>query len=423
MSFTFREPGKFWRETAAVTVAAAAAGAAAPIVAPLLGAALPIEAAAGAAALFGGSIAAALTRMRPLSTLLRGVIGVFGGGLAAMGFAALATRFGLGFSGLLAGGALGGLALGTLLASDDDGQGRGAQQSFGVLLAMATGTIGAAAIAQIAAFTSAEGTSAVAAGATMAGALGLWVAAAAGLRRVERVRDELLVRADALAAALADPVKARLVEGIATFHEIEAALLKDELMGPATLDEARKNARALLGAVVETATTWMQIHDDLGSPRLASIEDRLKDLAAKEAATTDAVTLSHLARAGQALNAQKSAIEGLRVGRERAEAAVDAQTALLERLRLAVAQHRASDRERFAVELSAVSDQVSRLSDDLESISAAIAEAEAFPDRRLLADLERVGRRALHSVDAPKEGENEHQAEVVELDVAAARRR
>jgi hypothetical protein len=68
---------------------------------------------------------------------------------------------------------------------------------------------------------------------------------------------------------------------------------------------------------------------------------------------------------------------------------------LLERLRLAVAQHRVSDRERFFVELTAVAEQAGRLSDDLDALASAVAEAEALADRRALADIERGARRAL----------------------------
>ena len=184
-------------------------------------------------------------------------------------------------------------------------------------------------------------------------------------------------------------------------------------MSTETAGEAKRQARLLVESMLETAHTWKQIHGDLSSPRLRGIEDKLVDLEKRASETTDAVTQGHLQRAAQALRAQKAAIDGLKVGCARAEAAIDAQVALLERLRLAVAQHRVSDRERFAVEVSAVADQVSKLSDDLESLSAAIAEAESLADRRVLADLERLGRKALTQLDDVKvEATVEEKAEV-----------
>src|SRR5688572_11419744 len=110
MSFNFRDAPAFWRETLAVTGGAVVAGATLGVVGPdAVG--LSLTAAAGGAALLGGSIGAALTRERPKQKALRAVLGVVGGALAAFGFAALTQSFGLGLVGGAIGGWLGGLAL------------------------------------------------------------------------------------------------------------------------------------------------------------------------------------------------------------------------------------------------------------------------------------------------------------------------
>jgi hypothetical protein len=412
MAVSFRDAPGFWRETLAVTGGAVAAGVAVGAVGPAaLG--LPLVAAAGSAALFGGSVGAAVTRQKPKQKGLRAVLGVVGGALAAVGFAALAHTFGLGELGVLVGGGLGGLALGGLLGSED--RGRGLAQLGGLAAATSTGAVGALALGRIAEYAMSESAPVGITAATMAGVLGLWVAAASGVRRLERVRDPLLVKADEVLEGLVDPVRSKVNDGLQTWHEIVDGIQKDAgNMSAETSSEANKQARLLVESMLETAQTWKQIHADLSSPRLKGIEEKLADLDKRAAATTDSVTQGHLLRAAQALRAQKGAIDGLRVGCERAEAALDAQVALLERLRLAVAQHRVSDRERFAIEVSAVADQVSRLSDDLESLSAAIAEAEALSDRKLLADLERAGRRALSQLGEEVAAERGAEASVDE---------
>ncbi len=410
MAMTFRDAPSFWKETLAVTGGAVAAGVTVGVVGPAaLG--LPVVAAAGGAALLGGSVGAAMTRPRPKRKGLRVLTGLVGGALAAAGFASLAALLGLGDTGVVIGGWLGGLALGALLGVDD--KMRLPNQLVGLVAASTTGAVGALALTKIASYAASESAPVGLTAATMAGVLGLWVAAAAGLRRVEKVRDPLLQRSEEVLEGLADPVRKKVVEALETYEEIEEGIQKTENMAVDTAAEARKQARTLMESLLETAQTWKQIHGDLASPRLNGIEDKLADLEARAAKTEDPVTQGHLQRAAQALRAQKSAIDGLKVGCDRAEAALDAQQALLERLRLAVAQHRVSDRERFAVEVSAVADQVARLSDDLESISAAIAEAEALSDRKLLADLERAGRRALSQLgDEVDEQAVEEPAEV-----------
>ena len=169
-------------------------------------------------------------------------------------------------------------------------------------------------------------------------------------------------------------------------------------MSSSSREETLKQAELLMTHLLETGTTWGQIHSDLRSPKVKAVDDKLKDLEARLVATSDEVTRGHLGRALAALMAQRSAVDGLKINLGRAEAAIDAQLALLERLRLAVAQHRVSDRERFTVELTAVAEQAGRLSDDLETMSKAIAEAESLSDRRTLADLERDARRSMAAV-------------------------
>ncbi|MCC7110520.1 MAG: NAD-binding protein, partial [Deltaproteobacteria bacterium] len=280
---------------------------------------------------------------------------------------------------------------------------RGEPQIAGLLAAATTGAVGAFALDRIAAFSASESAPVGLTAATMAGVLGLWIAAASGLRRLETVRDPVIEKSDAVLEGLVEPVLGKVKDGLSTWEEIHQGIAKDAQMSGDTAGEALRQGRRLVESMLETAQTWKQIHADLSSPRLAGIAEKLAEFEKRIGETEDEVTKGHLLRAAQALRAQKSAIDGLKVGTGRAEAALDAQVALLERLRLAVAQHRVSDRERFAVEVSAVADQVSRLSDDLESLSAAIAEAESLSDRRVLADLERAGRRALEQLGEPTE--------------------
>jgi hypothetical protein len=394
MALTFRDAPAFWRETLAVTVGALACGAFAPFVTTV-----PLDVAAGSAALLGGSIGAALTRTKPVSSAWRMLIGSVGGTLAALGSAALATRFGLGGDGVLIGGALGALTIGSLLGSDDDTRGHGVAHAGSLAAVLGTGLVGVLALQHVAAFSVAEGASRAVSSSTMAGAFALWVAAAAGLRRLQKDIDPIFARGANVLDACAEPVRAKVQDALSAYADILDALSKEGVT-PELAADAKKSAVDLMQALLETAGRWKQIERDVGSPRLAALDEKIAALHKRTAETTDGVTLAHLARASQALHAQKAAVDGLRVGLARAEAALDAHIALLERLRLAVAQHRATDRERLAVELSAVADQVTLLSDDLESLTAAIREAEAFSDRRLLADVERVGRRALDAIEA-----------------------
>lgn len=410
MALHFRDSSGFAKETLAVTCGALLVGLLAP-----LATGLGLVAAAPAAALLGGSVGAAVTRKKPSGKWVRVALGVIGGTLAALGHVALTTRFGLGFTGALAGGALGGLALGTLLSGDEDGPNSGLASAIGIAGASALGVLGVVGAEKIAAFAQSEGTSVMITSPAIAGLIGLWVAAGAGLRRIEQKRDPLLLRAEGLADCLADPVRTRLGEGVAAYREIVSACEDGDEMGSGTATEVRDNAAELLSALIDTAERWERATDENGRPTLAAVQEKLADINMRLASCEDDVTRSHLTRAHQALDDQRTALKSLDIGRMRAEAAVDAQVALLDRLRLAVAQFQASDRERFALELEAVADQVARLGDDLDSLSAALSDAsDSFSDRRLLSEIEKAGRRALEQLPEDEESvETEEAAEQV----------
>jgi hypothetical protein len=395
-----RDADALAKETTLVSIGAGAAALATTALTTL-----PLAVGAVAGALFGASLLAAMTRA-PLGTGTKGLLGVVGGALSALGFAALSTRFGLGDIGFLAGGALGGVALGALL-SIDGGDKR--SQAAGAALGGALGAVGAEASMHIARFAESTDAPAALSSTVIAALFGLWVTAGAGARRIERVRDALLVRAEALLRTLTANHAKRVANAVQAYQDIETGLSASDSVGPATAAETREHARSLLAAILDTAESLAKIEGDLARGHADDLDARIAELAKKSESTSDAVTLSHLARATQALRAQRAAVEGLSVGRGRADAALDAQLALVERLRLAVAQYQASDRERFALELAAVSEQVARLSDDLDSLSSAIAEAESFSDRRLLADIERTGRRALGALQDDVSAHVEHE--------------
>jgi hypothetical protein len=410
-TLTFRDAPTFVHETLAVTGAAAAAGLLAAVVGGEGALGLPLSTMAASAAVFGGSVAAALTRSRPRSSL-RAFFGIVGGACAAFVLAVVSAKLPYGFflmdAGAVLGGAIGGLAIGSLLGAEETRRPRA--HAVGIAAAGVTGAVGAVALERAAAFATSEAASTFVSLPLMAAAAGLWSAAAAGARRLERPRDALVEAAEALLQALAEPCRSKLKDGLEAWREIERSIAQDAAhhgtMRPETADDAKAQARRLFESMLETARSWKQIHVDAHSPRVQGLDEKLAAFEQRLSTTSDAVTQSHLQRAMQALRQQQAAVAGLRVGCGRAEAALDAQAALLERLRLAVAQHRISDRERFAVEVSAIADQAARLTDDLDALSAAVAEAEALQltDRRALADFERSARRTLaDDIDASVE--------------------
>ncbi|MCP4504580.1 MAG: hypothetical protein GY822_32130 [Deltaproteobacteria bacterium] len=389
MALTFRNSKEFVAEAGQVAAWAGVAGFIAPFVATG-----SLALGICGAALFGGTLGAAMSREGPV--LSKGLLGVIGGGLASLGFYALATRFGLGDMGALMGGALGGLGIGALLSSDEeDASEKNRTAAIGGFAGAVLGLTSVAAVANVAQYAEATGAPILLVSGVSAGLMGLWMAAGAGLRRLEQTRDEIIVRAERLMSKLNRETQDQVAQGMLAYAEIKDSLCDESLMGPTLRHDATTQVNALANAILDTAEGHLQAQNSAAGSGLDEVDAKLERLSEKLEKTEDPVSLGHLTRAVQALRAQKSALSGLSRTRERAEAAMEAQLELLRRLRLAVNRARTEDKEHVALEFEAISDQVDALSDDVEALHSAISEAETFSDRQLLAEMERAGRRAL----------------------------
>ena len=381
---------EFAREVTAVTMGAATAGALLPALTSL-----PLIACAPAGALFGGSIASAFLLKRPVKKRWRALIGSAAGALAGAGYLALATKFGFEISGAIAGGALGGMALSTLLSSQKDNNFNRWSQLLSTAAATCIGGVGVYAATKNAEHLIAFNQFSLPASAGLAGLLGLWISTASGVRRLRPFVNTLDARLKHLLASAPAPLRSKVQEAARSYQEILKTLEEGNQQWITQRSETKSNATALMTSFLDVAEEAVRLLTQKSKHQPESLEEKLEDITQRMASCDDSVTLGHLTRAAQALRAQKSAIESVKVGYERSEAAMDAQLALLDRFRLAFVQYQTDDHERLTVELEAISEQILNFYDDLESIQAAMLEAESYSDRKLLADIEHAGRKAL----------------------------
>jgi len=402
MSLTFKKGSLFVRRTFGAVLGAAAAG----LVAPLLSG-LELSLIIPSAALFGATLGGVLQNDRPSGQGQRLIAGLVGGTLAGLCFFTLAFKFG--FLGFGAGALFSGAALGALFTSDEDSKiaiGKGV--IGGALLA----TIGLMALMKIIVFGQSINAPLLFLSPLAAGFFALWISAGIGVSHLEEARDPLLDRYAALKNQLSKSLLKNTDQGLLSYTQVLAKLAHDSAIGAANSQEVRGHATSLFEALLHTCESWIQLNEGASNISLADVSARIEDLDTQLVDCDDAMTRSHLNRALSALKAQHSQVFALERTRKRSEAALHAQVALLERLRLCVAQYLASDRERFSVELSEVADQVEHLSEDLDSLSTAIAEADAFCDKRFLADVERAAKRASAREGAEALERIEHEAHV-----------
>jgi hypothetical protein len=237
-----------------------------------------------------------------------------------------------------------------------------------------------------------------------------WTATATGLRRVYEVKDDFLHRAKELRARVTGRPRSATGAACNVYEDVLSRLRETPAaFGPATGAEVTHTAEALLAAHCAAVEAWHSLETELAVHDESALQEKLRSVLVRRQCTTDGVTTAHLARAEVALRAQQRALQDLRVGRERSEAAADVHLALLERLRLAVAHFEMTDRERFSLELGEVSSQAAKVSEDLDSVASILAAADAHEDRRVLAEAEASVRRVFEET----RGEN---AEVAALE-------
>jgi hypothetical protein len=141
--------------------------------------------------------------------------------------------------------------------------------------------------------------------------------------------------------------------------------------------------RKLLTQVNQLTLRILGIADRLAEPADARGADALEllrrrdDLERKHAAADDAVARAHYGAAQRALDQQLAQLEEIRTSRERALARLANHSATLERLHLAVTQHRFAASERFAAELGPLTEQLANAGGELACDAQGIQESTA----------------------------------------------
>lgn len=259
--------------------------------------------------------------------------------------------------------------------------------------------------------------------------IGLWTLAGVGLGRIEPKRDPLLLRLLDAIAEVTQLQKQRRSMASAVANKQQMPNVLDELLRDLqVLQQTYQDLESLLSSssaisqslkadvyqcrttLTETCLSSTQqvrsIDEVIFRINIQEIHAKITNLDEKLLQTDDPTTKAHLTRSLQALRAQIGSFDALRKTQMRASSAIDANIALLERLRLAVAQQRVSLDERFAVELQSVTEQADKMSDEIESFHFALDEAANFTDQQVLLDAERRARVALQNISTLPNGIN-----------------
>jgi hypothetical protein len=200
---------------------------------------------------------------------------------------------------------------------------------------------------------------------------GLMIGVASLGRHIGFAKPALDAELRTLAAANSDnEIGELLLRAANAWREAKAAL-------GGQADEVQQAADDLVVKIVGFARRFCEVEAEARRTRPDELRERLNQLEARLAATTDAMARAEFARARDAVAAQLGSLGEIDKGRERAVARLTHQVAILERLRLAAIRHRSVDATRLGAELAPVVDELADAGSDLDLASDALTEATA----------------------------------------------
>ena len=148
--------------------------------------------------------------------------------------------------------------------------------------------------------------------------------------------------------------------------------------GTSTEPKLVAQVEKLVLKILALGRRWQEVERQAGSTTAEALADRLGDLRQKVSASQDPVARRQYQKAQDALEAQLGYLREISRSRERVMARVHNYLAALERLHLAVLNHRGADAAKFSDELQPIMDEMDDLGAEMDIAAETMSEvAEA----------------------------------------------
>lgn len=170
-----------------------------------------------------------------------------------------------------------------------------------------------------------------------------------------------------LPAAGANDEIAKLVTQAVTSYQQAAECLDDHV-------QAKSAAADLVKKIARFGKKWQDIESQTKKSDRAELEARLAELTQRHEQATDESVRTEYERALSALSEQKTYLDEIEKGRQRAIARLHHQVATLDRLRLAALRHRSVGASKLGEELRSVVDELNQAGLELDTASEVLAE-------------------------------------------------
>lgn len=202
----------------------------------------------------------------------------------------------------------------------------------------------------------------------------LWGTALA-LRQVHLTVDPLQQRYDTLRTAVGGELKDLLERAMVAYGRIAEVLRDREDNGNSTDPQLSRGVGQLIARVLDLGERWDEVEKEASRSDAADLKERVQQLDDKVRVARDPVARKQYELARGALEAQLGHLRGIDLSRERVVARLHNYLATLERVNLAVVNHRGADTAQFSAQVAPILAELDGIGEEMELTSEAIHEA------------------------------------------------
>lgn len=152
-------------------------------------------------------------------------------------------------------------------------------------------------------------------------------------------------------------------------------VLQDRRNNGSADPELSRAVRDMVLRIFGLAHKWHEVEREAARSSASDLSSRVEEIEAKLAATSDPVARRQYRMAREALSSQVRYLDDISRNRERVIAQVYNYLAALERLHLAVLNHRGADAAKLTDEIGPILDEIEDVGQEMDLVSDAISEA------------------------------------------------
>ncbi len=193
-------------------------------------------------------------------------------------------------------------------------------------------------------------------------------------RQIMVTQDPVAEAFDEIKSTLSGEMLELSSRAVVLYQRIQEVLKDRQEKGAETEPDLSRSVQELVMKIISLGPKWNEVEREVEKTSADGLLERLEVLEKKIAGTTDEVARKQYRMAREALQSQAQYLQGISRSRERVMARVHNYLATLERLHLAVINHRGADAAKLSDEIHPILDEIDNFGHEMDFASEAMNE-------------------------------------------------